>query len=1492
MIFSRHWWAVAVATTLGCEFANAQSPASRTAVWTGNEMLVWGGTDFATVGGAVMTDPGWRYESANDSWLPIPAAGAPRARVWHTAVWTGSEMIIWGGQGTNFLQDGARFRPTLNSWLATPAVNAPDTRASHTAVWTGNEMIIWGGYRGSGPVTHLNTGGRFEPGANNWIAVTDNAAPAVRSYHSAVWTGSEMIVWGGYNSIFLNSGGRYSPVTNSWSAVSTTGAPSARYAHTAVWTGDEMIVWGGYNGSVPSSGGRYRPKSNSWTNMTTTAAPEPRYLHTAVWTGTEMIIWGGYNSDYELNSGARYNPAVNAWFPVTTSNAPVARYYHTAVWTGTEMIVWGGYNGNRLTDGARYNPTTDTWTPICPGFPDSFACRAMISGDNVSITASSAAATKEPGEPNHGRNPGGKSLWWSWTAPHSGGVAITTAGSDFDTLLAVYMGTNLSALTTVASDGRTNVPGAVTFSATAGVEYQIAVDGNDGAAGDILLSLVLSAQPANDNFVNRINIPGGGVAVGHNLGATKETGETNHAQAVGGKSVWWTWTAPSDSCVTVTTAGSGFDTLLHVYTNATLASLVSVAANDDATGDVTSSVSFKAIAGLTYQIAVDGFNGASGNILLQVIPFAGPLNDAFASPTTLTGTNFNLTLSNIWGSVEANEPDLGGGPGAKTLWWQWTPATAGGATIDLRGSDYSTRAAVYSGSSVDALTTIASGEDYLVFKALGGTTYRIVVNVGGEFSDPAAAKLKFKLTFAPSPANDNFANSTSLGTNTGVNTTGSNIGATTEPSEPPHQNAFVPAQSVSGKTVWWTWATPNYQSARVTVRSSNFLSAVTIYTGSTLTNLTRIGGRVGINPTNEVTFYALANTNYRIAVDAVGGAEGNFEFAVGNVFAATNDEFADRITLSGTNVSTVGWNTDASREDFEKNHAGVPGVASVWWSWTAPTQGRLFLTTSGSTYSPLLGVYRGTEVLFLTSAANVVYLGQGCPRFIFANLDVAAGQTYQIAVDGESGSPTPVGGIDLTLAFVPKPANDDFAARTLLTGSSLVVTGSVIAASQQPTEVVAGNASGLRTVWYSWTAPHDIGGTSGSVTLRVSGIDLPPDQPLVQVYQGSSVSGLTNVAVESALWGNLRQVTFPAQAGTTYQIVVAGDQSFGGWLNDSFAKRRGNIPPDPLAESGSFVLRLNYSTLALRIRNTIPASVPIPGQNGWGEKVPFAAEAEVINYGQNSSNPVRVRLLAMTSKGRTLGDEGVFTPLFSAGVLPGGIAAMPIYGGSPFRGSVLAVLEEQVGGDWFIRDTGVVIVGFVSQEFLCSIITGGGVALLEPGIGGAQCFCPPLLTSVQINGPASVTEGGATAYWGTAVFNNGSTPNFTNTLWTTSNTNQFPITTNGLLTAGSVTTDTAISVNTRFSYLGIEQSTNKPVTILNLPPPALANLLRLPNGDFQLALQGVPNRQHVVEATTNLAAPIQWTSLTTNAADSGGAFQFTDTQATNFLQRYYRAREN
>jgi hypothetical protein len=243
---------------------------------------------------------------------------------------------------TNYTLPAISDQPSdcIDNCTATSTPNAPTARFLHKAVWTGSEMIVWGGDTQN--FVELNTGGRYDPSTDSWTATSTANAPSARNGHTAVWTGTEMIVWaGGDGNNSVNTGGRYNPNTDSWTATSTTNVPTSRFFPTAVWTGSEMIVWGGYNdGSMDlNTGGRYNPDTDSWTATSTANAPTAREHHKAVWTDSEMIVWGGVNGDNALKTGGRYDPNTDSWTDTSAANAPSARLDHTAVWTGSEMIV-------------------------------------------------------------------------------------------------------------------------------------------------------------------------------------------------------------------------------------------------------------------------------------------------------------------------------------------------------------------------------------------------------------------------------------------------------------------------------------------------------------------------------------------------------------------------------------------------------------------------------------------------------------------------------------------------------------------------------------------------------------------------------------------------------------------------------------------------------------------------------------------------------------------------------------------------------------------------------------------------------------------------------------------------------------------------------------------------------------------------------------------------------------------------------------------------
>jgi hypothetical protein len=225
-----------------------------------------------------------------------------------------------------------------------------------------------------------------------------------------------------------------------------------------------------------------------------------------------------YANGASLTIDPAQNPSVRAaiWTTSTHSNSNVMVAFGSFgagkfVATGDSSPIddGTGASGNTLFDGwddrngddARLIINASLWLiadqTAQPPANDNFANAVVLTGSDITAGGTNALATKETGEPNHGGNPGGKSVWWNWTAPASGDVTVDTSGSNFATLLGVYTGISVNTLTPVTPNGAREpkiANSAITFAATAGTIYRIAVDGLDGSSGNIQLSLTLTAS--------------------------------------------------------------------------------------------------------------------------------------------------------------------------------------------------------------------------------------------------------------------------------------------------------------------------------------------------------------------------------------------------------------------------------------------------------------------------------------------------------------------------------------------------------------------------------------------------------------------------------------------------------------------------------------------------------------------------------------------------------------------------------------------------------------------------------------------------------------------------------------------------------------------------------------------------------------------------------------------------------------------------------------
>jgi subtilisin family serine protease len=404
-----------------------------------------------------------------------------------------------------------------------------------------------------------------------------------------------------------------------------------------------------------------------------------------------------------------------------------------------------------LAPGKSASTNTFDFTIIQPPVNDAFADAVVVDGAGGSLIGENRNATAESQEPIHCGAEGGRSVWWIWTAPENQVTTISTVGSDFDTVLAVHTGSSVGGLSLTACNDDVmwgSLASEVIFEAIAGTTYRIAVDGYFGEEGNISLSLLGTPPLTNDDFTDRTPISGVNHTIrSSNFGATVEGLEPYHCDNYGGASVWWSWTAPEHMPVTISTAGSSFDTILAIYIGSTLGSLAEVACNDDRITPVRQSeVSFNAVGGTTYQVAVEGFGDGFavdvGNIVLSLL--TSPPNDQFANRVPLTGSFAETTGYNIAATDESGEPYHCSVGGFQSVWWTWTAPRSGNVSVSTADSSFDTALAVYTGESVTALTTVACNDDEAYpalatskasFPAQGGTTYHIAVEGFAYYDD-------------------------------------------------------------------------------------------------------------------------------------------------------------------------------------------------------------------------------------------------------------------------------------------------------------------------------------------------------------------------------------------------------------------------------------------------------------------------------------------------------------------------------------------------------------------------------------------------------------------------------------------------------------------------------------------------------------------------------------------------------------------------------------
>ncbi|HEY3857101.1 MAG TPA: FG-GAP-like repeat-containing protein [Verrucomicrobiae bacterium] len=408
--------------------------------------------------------------------------------------------------------------------------------------------------------------------------------------------------------------------------------------------------------------------------------------------------------------------------------------------------------------------------------------------------------------------------------------------------------------------------------------YQVVVSSQGASATSVIAPLIVETRfnvSGNDNFANRAGInPLQGPVSSSNLLATIEVGEPAPGGAPGGKSIWFTWHAGFTGTISLTTAGSDFDTLLGVYTGTQLKTLKAVAADDDSGGHHTSLATFNVVAGTDYQIQVEGYQGASGRVVLGTAPGTG-----YQALSPASGTSI---------------PVITHGPVGRTV----TPNASATLTVTASSPSKISYQWYFQGSPIPGATKSALTLAH-VQPGMVGLYEVVAANAAGSArSEPA--DLEIGLTQGTAPIAENkFVDAGQAPTpkllaqvlhllSTGGDTRGFSVaqtfsteGAASEPGQP------EPCGQPGGASQWFVYTAPVTGTMRIDTQGSTFNTLVGVYTGSgeSFESLEEAGCGYTTNyltggqPT--VVLEAIKGTQYFILIDGYQGATGLARLRIG-----------------------------------------------------------------------------------------------------------------------------------------------------------------------------------------------------------------------------------------------------------------------------------------------------------------------------------------------------------------------------------------------------------------------------------------------------------------------------------------------------------------------------------------------------------------------------------------------------------------------------------
>jgi hypothetical protein len=748
-----------------------------------------------------------------------------------------------------------------------PTWNMITPRSLHTATLLGSgKVLVAGGANTGGALAACEI---YDP-ASGWSGTGWlNAARAVHTA-SLLPSGKVLVAGGGLASAEL-----YDPAGGTWTTTGSMGAP--RSGHTATVLNDgRVLVTGGSTtgGGYLATAEVYNPASGLWSPVNPMGTARYRHTATLLPNGTVLVAGGlGTFTNAEL-----YDPGSGTWS--SAGNMTTDRHSHTAtLLPNMKVLLVGGfsYNTGASTNAGivRTAELYDTGIPVNDNLSGS-----ILLAENVYYSQNTANATDDGYSSCLGRDRT-KGVWFVYLPAYTGTTTVDTCPSDFDNNLEVFYFNGTLFVTVGCNEDSTSCPNywqaSYNFTCTAGTPYFIYAGGYNGQSGNLSIRARMNMSiPANDGC-------SGAIALTENVyysQVTSNATDDGYSPCLGRdrtKGVWFAYTPAYTGTAHVDTCPSDFDTMLEVFTG-NCASPSSLVCNDDSPvcGNYRSATNFTCTAGATYYIWAGGYNGQVGNLQVRarVIPLIPP-ND-------LCGGAVPLTENRYYSQVTSNATDDGhsaclGRTRTKGVWFTYTPASSGIATVDTCPSDFDNNLEIFNGTC-GALTSIVCNEDSFAcagywqasasFACTASTTYYIYA--GGYNGQAGTLQIRARINTL-APANDDCSGAFALTENGYYSQITSNA----------TDDGFSPCLGRDRtRGVWFAYTPVSTGTAAVDTCPSDFDTMLEVFTGNcaSLSSLAcNDDSPVCGNYKSATNFTCTAGTTYYIWAGGYNGQAGHLQ---------------------------------------------------------------------------------------------------------------------------------------------------------------------------------------------------------------------------------------------------------------------------------------------------------------------------------------------------------------------------------------------------------------------------------------------------------------------------------------------------------------------------------------------------------------------------------------------------------------------------------------